>query len=101
MSTDADVLARLNSSARSPELLDLWVGGLAEDPLPGALVGELFHHILTEQFTALRDGDRLWYSRQLSPKLAQLVEEESMARVLARNTGLSRAYFASPFRAEE
>ncbi len=40
---------------------DLWIAGLAEDHVPGALVGETFHAILADQFTRLRDGDRFWY----------------------------------------
>lgn len=100
MSTDPEVLARLNSTSRSPEMLDLWVGGLAEDPLPGSLVGELFQTILSEQFTALRDGDRLWYTRQLTDDLVELVEEQSLSRILARNSGLRPPYIQSPFTAE-
>ena len=30
--------------------LDAWVGALAEDPLPGAMVGELVATIVREQF---------------------------------------------------
>ena len=30
--------------------MDVWVGGLAEDTIPGALVGELFLAILKDQF---------------------------------------------------
>lgn len=41
--------------------VDLWVGGLAEDHLDGALVGETFHAIIANQFTRLRDGDRFWH----------------------------------------
>lgn len=41
--------------------VDLWVGGLAEDHLAGALVGETFHAIISNQFTRLRDGDRFWH----------------------------------------
>lgn len=41
--------------------IDLWVGGLAEDHVDGALVGKTFHKILRDQFIALRDGDRFWH----------------------------------------
>ncbi|MGB0387820.1 MAG: peroxidase family protein [Ardenticatenaceae bacterium] len=41
--------------------IDLWVGGLAEEHLSGALVGETFHAILSDQFMRLRDGDRFWH----------------------------------------
>ena len=43
--------------------IDLWVGGIAEKHLNGALVGETFHKILVDQFTRLRDGDRFFYKK--------------------------------------
>lgn len=45
--------------------IDLWVGGIAEKHLNGALVGQTFHKILVDQFTRLRDGDRFFYENQL------------------------------------
>lgn len=97
VSSDPAVAARLARAARSPMTLDLWVGGLAEDDVPGALVGPVFHGILVEQFRVLRDGDRLWYARQLPPRLVELVEGESMASVLVRSGGLTEREAASPF----
>jgi hypothetical protein len=41
--------------------IDLWVGGLAENHAPGAMVGETIQAVLADQFTRLRDGDRFWY----------------------------------------
>ncbi|MEM6572143.1 MAG: peroxidase family protein, partial [Planctomycetota bacterium] len=97
ISSDADVVARLKAVASTPEDLDLWIGGLAEDHLPGALVGETFHAILTRQFEALRDGDRLWYSRQLPTRLRRAVEGVSLAQVLRRTTGLGDELADRPF----
>ena len=97
ISSDPEVTARLESAARSPEELDLWVGGLAEDDLPGALVGPTFHAILSLQFEALRDGDRLWHTRQLSARLLDLVERQSLARIIERNSGLQHGEARDPF----
>ncbi|PSL17620.1 peroxidase family protein [Shimia abyssi] len=44
--------------------VDLWVGGLAEEKIPGAMVGPTFQNILVEQFARLRDADPLWFQRR-------------------------------------
>ena len=43
--------------------VDLIIGGLAETPFGDALVGEVFHALLLDQFGRLRDGDRFWYQQ--------------------------------------
>ncbi len=66
--------------------IDLWVGGLAEDHIPGASVGPLFQRILTDQFVRLRDGDRFWYERYLKGEELTQVRETTLADVIRRNT---------------
>ena len=100
MSSSPAILERLSGVARSPLDLDLWIGALAEDPLDGALVGETFHAILSEQFLALRDGDRLWYARQLPQPLVQLAEQQSLSQILQRNSGLRGRFVETPFLAD-
>lgn len=41
--------------------IDLFSGGLAEDPLPGAVLGPTFSCIVAGVFEALKFGDRFFY----------------------------------------
>lgn len=52
---------RLASVYASPEDIDLWIGGLLEEKLPGSVVGATFAHILADQFSRLRKGDRYFF----------------------------------------
>lgn len=61
ITSDPEVQGKLAAAYTTPNDLDLWVGGLAEDHVNGGLVGETFFTILKDQFTRLRDGDRFWY----------------------------------------
>ncbi|MFO0904008.1 MAG: peroxidase family protein [Pirellulales bacterium] len=66
--------------------IDLWVGGLAEDHVPGASVGPTFQRILTEQFQRLRDGDRYWYEREFRGVELKQIRSTTLADVIRRNT---------------
>ena len=83
---DPQTLARLQSAYDTVQDIDLWVGGLAERHVPGTMVGPLFHSILVEQFTALRDGDRFWYQNMLSPELVAQVDADTLSVIIRRNT---------------
>jgi len=66
--------------------VDLWIGGLAEDPVNGGHVGELFFHILKLQFEKLRDGDRYWYQWTMSAAEIVEIDDTTLADVIRRNT---------------
>ncbi|CAK5089137.1 unnamed protein product [Meloidogyne enterolobii] len=71
--------------------IDLFVGGLAERPLPGAFLGPTFSCIIERQFERLRHGDRFWYENFFEPSaftLKQLstIRESTMAGVICDNT---------------
>ncbi|MEE9300982.1 MAG: peroxidase family protein, partial [Alphaproteobacteria bacterium] len=80
------ILGGVEVAAAGIEAIDLWVGGLAEDPLAGALVGELFFRIMKEQFEALRDGDRFWYARILRRRESRELEGTRLSNIIRRNT---------------
>ena len=88
ISSDPLVRTKLASLYSSPDQVDLWVGGLAEDHVPGAMVGPTFRAILKDQFERLRDGDRFWHEGYLPAGVLQSVREQSLTRIIRRNTGI-------------
>ena len=55
---DADIREKLQELYKHPSNVDLWVGGLLEELVPGSLLGSTFTCIIAEQFRRLRAGDR-------------------------------------------
>jgi peroxidase len=90
VSSDPDTRSRLAAAYASPDEIDLWVGGLAEDPVEGGHVGPLVRRILVDQFTALRDGDRFWYARVLSRNEVRELEATRLSDLIRRNTSIGR-----------
>jgi hypothetical protein len=88
INSDADVQQRLAEAYPSVNDIDLWVGGLAEEHVRGAIVGETFHAIIKDQFQRLRDGDRFWYERYLPNDLVRLVNQQTLSRIIRRNTDI-------------
>lgn len=70
----------------SPDDVDLWVGGLAEKYTGDSLAGETLTTILTNQFEALRDGDRFWYENQFSGQQLKDLNNLTLSDVIQRNT---------------
>ncbi|XP_064364587.1 thyroid peroxidase [Dromaius novaehollandiae] len=75
----------------NPNNIDVWLGGLVEDFLPGARTGPLFACIIGKQMKALRDGDRFWWENDNVFTEAQKHElrKHSLSRVICENTGIS------------
>ncbi len=69
--------------------IDLWVGGLAENHVPGGSVGPTFARIIADQFSRLRDGDRFWYQRVFTGAERTMLEHTTLADVIRRNTTVS------------
>ncbi len=72
--------------------MDLWPAALAEDHLPGAMVGETLQAIISDQFRRLRDGDRYWYENDpyflVNPALLEDIRNTTLADIIRRNTPL-------------
>lgn len=90
ITSNEKIAAALAALYDTPDDVDLWVGGLAEDHVEGALLGELFHSILVDQFTRLRDGDRYWYQNNVVIRVLfpGSVERQTLSRIIRRNTDI-------------
>ena len=86
VSSDPVVQSRLEAAYSTPDAIDLWIGGLAEDHLPNALVGQLFHDVLRTQFTELARSDRFFYTRSLSYYHWFLMGDPRLSAIIRRNT---------------
>ncbi|XP_072395913.1 uncharacterized protein [Diabrotica undecimpunctata] len=76
---------------RSPEDIDLLVGGLLEKAIPGTVVGATFNCLLKKQFQLLKESDRFWYENDLPPSSltdSQLkeIKKITVASLLCANT---------------
>lgn len=87
---DRKLQKKLEGIYGNVEKVDAWVGGLAEPHLPEALVGETNSAVLRDQFVRLRDGDRFWYQHHLNKELQRLVEDQSLSKIIHRNTKIGR-----------
>jgi len=84
----ADSLQRLYGNVNN---IDLWIGILAEDHLPGKSVGRTLNAMLKSQFEKLRDGDFYFYLNDpyLPNATREQIKRTKFSDIIRRNTGLS------------
>lgn len=83
---------RLQHAYKSVDDIDLFVGGLAERPVVGGLVGPVFACIIAQQFSNLRKGDRFWYENDdfessFTPAQLQSIRQVNFAQIVCRSLG--------------
>ena len=102
ISSDPEVQSALASAYKSVDDIDIWVGGLAEDHVRGAMMGETFSTILADQFTRLRDGDRFWYKNDPfflhHEDLMEEVEHTNLVDIIKRNTDVGKELHKKVFK---
>ncbi len=99
VTSDPLARARLTSVYGSVSDIDPWLGGICENPVPGAVVGELVRAVVGEQFTRTRDGDRFYYENVFSPQWVNYFKHLSLSDVLKRSTSINpREIQDNPFR---
>ena len=85
---NADVRAMLSKTYNDdPNLVELWVAGLAEDPHPNATVGPTLRYVIREQFLRSRDGDRFFYENPgvFTSQQLQEIKKSSLSRLYCDN----------------
>lgn len=88
ISENTEIVAKLEGLYESPDHLDLWSTSLCEEDVAGSMVGPTYQHILVDQFVRLRDGDRFYYEGALPSEIVDLINEQSLAVIIRRNTGI-------------
>ncbi len=73
-------------------LIDLWIGGLAEKVMPfGGMLGSTFNAIFEAQLENLQDGDRFYYlTRTQGQNFLVSLEQNSFAKLIMANTDLAQ-----------
>ena len=71
------------------DTVDLFVGALAEEPLPGSIVGATLACIFGITFSRLRAGDRFWYESPgvFTPVQRTEIQKGTIARIICDNGG--------------
>ena len=84
----ADSLKKLYGTVDN---MDLWIGALAEDHLPGKSVGNTIYRMLKAQFENVRDGDFYFYQNDpYLPAIAQKrISNTKLSDIIKRNTSLT------------
>ena len=72
----------------SLDTVDLWIGGLAEDRLPGSLLGPTFACLFGISFANIRDGDRFFFLRPglFKPQQVEQIKQDTLSRVICDNS---------------
>src|SRR5262249_42628532 len=91
ITSDNGLRLKLKQLYANVDNIDPWIGGLAEDHVPGSSTGPLIRAGLIDQFTRLRDGDRFWYQNQsiYLPPGEPALGSTTLAAVIARNTEIN------------
>ncbi len=89
ITSDVELQQALEATYGDVNNIDVWVGGLAEDHVPGSSTGELIQTVLVDQFERIRDGDRFWYENLYSGEQLHELQNTTLADVILRNTEIT------------
>ncbi|XP_050928847.1 eosinophil peroxidase [Lates calcarifer] len=86
-----DLARRLLQLYRTPDNIDVWLGGVAEPFVQGGRVGPLFACLIATQFKNIRQGDRLWYENPgvFTPRQRTALSSVRLSKIVCDNTGIT------------
>ncbi|XP_071400806.1 thyroid peroxidase [Centroberyx affinis] len=89
---DRRVAEKILKMYKHPDNIDVWLGGLVEDLLPGSRSGPLFSCLIGKQMKALREGDRFWWEvpGMFTQQQKDELSKSSLSRVICDNTDVSK-----------
>eukprot|EP01095_Lingulamoeba_sp_RSL-Kostka_P007752 TRINITY_DN2511_c0_g1_i1.p1 TRINITY_DN2511_c0_g1~~TRINITY_DN2511_c0_g1_i1.p1 ORF type:complete len:303 (-),score=103.29 TRINITY_DN2511_c0_g1_i1:4-912(-) len=88
ISSDQSIVDKLKLLYPDEDSIDLFVGGLAEDHLPGSSMGETFSVIMKHQFEKLCRGDRLFYKHKFNNAELKELENMTLSKIIELNTNV-------------
>ena len=100
-------MIRLLQTYGTLETVDLWVGGLAEKPLPGGVLGATFACIFAKTFSAIRNGDRFYYNNTdlsnatFTSRQRAAINNASLSRIICDNADNIREIQPNAFRGDQ
>ncbi|XP_018410501.1 PREDICTED: eosinophil peroxidase-like [Nanorana parkeri] len=75
----------------TPENIDIWVGGVAEQLVRNGRIGMLMSCLIGNQFRRARDGDRFFYENRgvFTEAQKNAIKRVTLARVICENTRIT------------
>jgi len=94
LACDPTLAGLLAENYTSVDEVDLWIGGLIEQHVPGSQLGETFQMIVLDQFRRMRDGDRFYFEERLQdfPDLLAEIQSTSFSDIIKRTTGIEHGW---------
>ena len=78
----------MKSVYQNVEDIDPFTGGVAEEPVPGGVVGPTFACLISKQFANIKEGDRLFFTHQqdgLPAGLSSMIRRRTLADIMCDN----------------
>uniref|UniRef100_A0A672J9W0 Thyroid peroxidase n=1 Tax=Salarias fasciatus TaxID=181472 RepID=A0A672J9W0_SALFA len=87
---DDEVAEKILRMYGHPDNIDVWLGGLVENLLPGSRTGPLFACLIGRQMKAVREGDRFWWQAEgvFTQRQKNELLQFSLSRLICDNSDI-------------